>query len=354
MTNWPERLLDMNNTNKAWNFPFWVFLFAHLASCSVSQPCASSDAKLEDIELNKRTGELYVTDSFSKKILVISTKHDELSETIDLTRPAQNLAISPDGFYLFVATINGDILVIDANQHKTIKSYETGLEKINNIVLGIDGKTAYITQDIENGKLHVFDIKNFALIASIETGGFPQSIAISNSGKYAYIENSDYTISVVDLNKNTIKRAIVTKQRTGGIAFGSNENFVYASSLGRLGDSGSLDAISVSDGVVKNTVLLSHGEQKPFYLRDAAAFYLVDSGGHRIVEVGESPLAFLREISVDAPIGKLLFGYDNRKIYATNTRSKDYQVMVIDPKTGSILRKIGIEAEQQSYRCNSR
>lgn len=162
------------------------------------------------------------------------------------------IAMSPDGETLYVA--NGGacaMAVLDAepNALRLNTVYEDVLCQPTDLVLDRAGKIAYLT----NGDaVKSYDATNeFAEVATLPTRGNPQSTALVTfpSGSFAYIADGDGSVSVVNIEDNSV---------TDTVSVGSNPLAIVASPDGTRvfvanGGDDTVSVIQTTDNVLIDT-----------------------------------------------------------------------------------------------------
>ena len=117
--------------------------------------------------LNPKRPELYISAWGGRKIWVFDTEHDSLKDSVNTDDHPNDMAISADGRWLYVANANSNtVSVIDAPARNVVETLHTALSPdapigstTNSVCLAPNGKTLYIA-NADNNYLAVFDVSD--------------------------------------------------------------------------------------------------------------------------------------------------------------------------------------------------
>ncbi len=159
---------------------------------------------------------------------------------------AERVAITPDGTHAYVTDWGGNIgmvWVIDTATGKVSAAitnrYEP--ERATGVAITPDGTHAYVTDSgrstsstrpAQGGNVFVIDTATGKVSAVITVGGWPDGVAITPDGKYAYVASSDPstgpappepldrhgTVSVIDTATGKVSAVIDVGSQAGGVA----------------------------------------------------------------------------------------------------------------------------------------
>ncbi|WP_197040267.1 YncE family protein [Mycobacterium sp. URHB0044] len=188
---------------------------------------------------------VYVANSGSGTVSVISTSSDALVDVNPVTWWAVDsiavgssptgLAVSPDGSRLYVANKgSGTVSVINTASYGVTNTITAGTQPTS-LAVSPDNKSVYAT-NTGSSTVTVIDATNAATNAytvrkTVAVGTSPSSVKFSPDGSLAYVANGNDSISVIDTRSTTVTRtlAIDPAAETGGhsIALSADGNTIY-------------------------------------------------------------------------------------------------------------------------------
>jgi len=133
---------------------------------------------------------LYISVWGGGKVMIFDTHRNKLIDSVNTGRNPNDLCISKDGNYLFVAnSVDNSVSVIDTRSRTVIETLNSALypdapqgSTTNAVTLSNDGQTLYIA-NADNNCLAVFDVRTPGKSTSkgfIPVGWYPTSVKISN------------------------------------------------------------------------------------------------------------------------------------------------------------------------------
>lgn len=147
---------------------------------------------------------LYVVNPGDDELVQISTATRKVMSSIPLGQGAHdftNLALNPSGDFVYVPVKNL-VLVISTASKEVVQSITVGKESLDNFALtGIavapDGKFVYAANGEENSVAIISAVTN-SVTETLAVGRGPVNIAINPSGKAIYVANfKDSSVSVI-------------------------------------------------------------------------------------------------------------------------------------------------------------
>ncbi len=134
---------------------------------------------------------LYISCWGCDKVILFDTKVLKIKGSINVGDNPNDMCITSDGHYLFVANSNDNsVSIIDARKNKVIETLNTALypdsptgSTTNSLALGKDEKTLYIA-NADNNSLSVFDVSTPGSCRSkgfIPTGWYPTCVRIAGN-----------------------------------------------------------------------------------------------------------------------------------------------------------------------------
>jgi YVTN family beta-propeller protein len=187
-------------------------------------------------------GKGYVSGLYSNLVAVIDLENYTVTDTrIDVGMNPGDMIIA--GNHLFVANSGfGDdntVTVIDTGTDEVITTIETGSgplklirDSLDRIWVVSNGKKAYDeswNRDPENdipGRIDVLNASSLQLITTIETGGYPKSIAVSNELGRAWVVNEE-TVQLIDINSYELIDDNFIGRSFNGIGYSGVESRLY-------------------------------------------------------------------------------------------------------------------------------
>ncbi len=139
--------------------------------------------------------ELYISLWGAAKIAVFNTEAGTLADEIPVETHPNDMALSEDGRYLYVANANSNsVSVVDIKQRKTVENISAALypdaptgSTTNSVALSADGKTLFIA-NADNNCLAVFDVSDPGRSRSkgfIPTGWYPACVRVTGRKIFA-------------------------------------------------------------------------------------------------------------------------------------------------------------------------
>jgi YVTN family beta-propeller protein len=147
--------------------------------------------------LNPKSPELYISAWGGRKIWIFDTEHNSLKDSVNTDDHPNDMAISADGRWLYVANANSNsVSVIDAPARSVVETLHTALSPdapigstTNSVCLAPDGKTLYIA-NADNNYLAVFDVSqpgHSHSLGQIPVGWYPT--CVRTLGKSIFVTN---------------------------------------------------------------------------------------------------------------------------------------------------------------------
>jgi YVTN family beta-propeller protein len=184
-----------------------------------------------------------------------------------------NLAVSPDGKYLYVVAEEGNaLLVINTEKNKVAKEIEVGVRP-HSVALSRDGKTAYVSNQWSN-TVSVVDLERFIVSDTLKTGGGPAGLALSADGNSLYSVNSfSSDLSIIDLPSGVERKRLFTGNNPTGVQISPDGSMVLVTSRRTLsspyGDTIKCELTVVND---KKQRIAERRDIKQAYLMENIAF----------------------------------------------------------------------------------
>jgi YVTN family beta-propeller protein len=154
-------------------------------------------AEAYTVLLNPKNPELYISAWGGRKIWIFDTERQTLADSIATDDHPNDMAISADGRWLYVANANSNtVSVIDTRGRQLVETLHTALSPdapigstTNSVCLTPDGKTLYIA-NADNNYLAVFDVSepgHSHSLGFIPVGWYPT--CVRTLGKSIFVTN---------------------------------------------------------------------------------------------------------------------------------------------------------------------
>jgi YVTN family beta-propeller protein len=174
---------------------------------------------------NAGSGTVSVIDTTTNKLVDVNPSTSAI-DSIKVGSSPQGLAVSPDGTRLYVANSgSGTVSVINTATYKlvdtnpstsTIDSIKVGSSPTA-VAIAPDGSRVYVTNRGAN-TVSAIDTKTNTMTNTIAVGPQPSSVKISPDGSLAYVANGNDTISVINTTNNSLLSTVAVdpSAETGG------------------------------------------------------------------------------------------------------------------------------------------
>jgi len=176
--------------------------------------------------LNLVQGTQAMVEPTGGELLVINTATNTVSSTLSLEGGLTlDLAVSPDGKYVYVARDMGFVSVIDASTNTETTRINVGGLGLNGVTISPDGTSLYVAGTTD---VYVVNTKSNAVTATITGLGGPSGVAVSPNGNYAYVtESSNNSISIINTDTNRVESLVRAGVQPKGIVISPNGKYAY-------------------------------------------------------------------------------------------------------------------------------
>ena len=163
-----------------------------------------SGMMVEDSLNNK----IFASAVFQPYIYSINPKDQSIIKRIYVGGRPLDIALSPDGKFLYVANVFlNEVQKINTKTDSIVDNI-TKIDTCRGIAISPDGKYAYVTNVIA-GTVSVIDLKTDTKIKTLNVGRMPTTISVDKNNNCAYVSNQgDSSISVIDTKKNEVIKTI--------------------------------------------------------------------------------------------------------------------------------------------------
>ena len=190
----------------------------------------------EDWTLDPESNRLYVTLPHAGKVAVIDTDTWEVLTYIESNPGPSQIAFQPDGRYLWIGLDQGiegpgkpgGVIVIDPQSGTVVSIIPTGRGH-HEIAFSDDSHYAYVTNE-SDGTVSVIDIWKTKKLKDIKTGIRPTSLAYSKTAHAVYATDSgEGNIYVIGRSKNEVIAKIKVKSGATGVRFSPDGRWGFVS-----------------------------------------------------------------------------------------------------------------------------
>jgi YVTN family beta-propeller protein len=186
---------------------------------------------------------------------VISTGTDTVTATLPLpgTDPRQ-IAFSPSGGTAYVTTGIG-VFVINTATHRVV-TLIGGLGNPEGVTVSPDGKTVYVTNDVQN-VVDVISAASNRVTAAIAVGQLPWQLALTSDGGTLYVADGDSdAISVISTATDAVTNTISVSGDPVSVALTPDGSRLWVGGL----TSGNVSVIDTSDDTIVGGFAVGYGE----------------------------------------------------------------------------------------------
>jgi len=251
---------------------------------------------------------------------------------------AGNLVLpSPTGEFLFVATQEQGVRVIDGRTQEIIGSI--GIAFPQGLAVSQDGSTLFVVGS-RPSLFYIVDVRSRQIVFTLNLAGVGVGVALSPDGRLAYAaqqQTNDVTVI------NTETRTVVTTIPLGAPA--SSRAMVFSRDGRRLfvGVFPAVAVIDTTTNTLETTVNLGH-QGRRLALSPAGRLF-VTSGDRRVAVIDTSTLQVVQTITLPVTSSEGVTVHPNgRQVYVTATETVGFQqfrgfVFVLDEATGAIFEQ---------------
>jgi YVTN family beta-propeller protein len=192
---------------------------------------------------------VYVCHGMSDQVSIIDAESHTVLTTVSVGDP-RALTVSLDGARLYVSTLDGTIVVINALTNSLITSIPINgpfSSWPEGLAVTPDGTRLYAAnRGLFSNTVSIINTSSNQVVGEITIGNNPHSVAMSADGKRAFVSNTDsHSVSVIDTDQNATVGTIPTGQFPSGVALSSDGTRLFVLSQ---------DGLEVFDTSTKNII----------------------------------------------------------------------------------------------------
>lgn len=330
-----------------------LFSMAFVASCTVTEPCVHEEKWPFEIKLNYAKGTIYVKDQTARQIYVISDQTQNVEGSVQFQGIPIDFDFTHDGKYGYLLLDNGDVSIFETTSNRITKTHHTGIEGLVSILISKTGDYIYLLQGGINGKFYVLNSNNYQVKNSLVVGSNSEKIVLSKNGKYVFVQNTDFSVDIFEMEGMSVVGAVVADGRKPGVTVSDDDDYVYLSSAGSVNRPGSFEKIKIRGLQKEHKLAFTNGVKQALYKEDGNRFYVLEAGGNKLFVVDKEKYVVVQNYDFDSyAIEGMTFNKNKTKIYAIDYRSSDHPIMIFDPETGRIIQKIELYRHDESVGCS--
>lgn len=301
---------------------------------------------------------IFVTNELSGDLSIIDGQTRRVMATVALGKRPRGIRASPDGKRLYIALSGSPIAgpgVDEATLPPADKSadgigvFDTASNQLLSVIRGVsdpeqlavspDGSRLYVASEDE-GLAVVLKLPHGEREAGIPVGGQPEGVAVSPDGRVAYMTSeSDNQVSVIDTH--TLRRVaqFASGARPRSVVFSADGRQAFVSSE----NDGRITLVATHDHRPTGSIQLVGELVRPMGLaasRDGDFLFVVTGRGGSLVKIDVRSA----KVQQTAAVGKRPWGIalspDERQVVTANGPSDD--VSIVDAQTLQVVEKVAV------------
>lgn len=218
----------------------------------------SSFNGLTAVAINKQGSKVYVANQAVTTITVIDAMTNTVDTVIDGFHGPSGIALTSDGTRAYVSNaLSGTVSVVDLKANAIVGSpVAVGLSP-NALSITPDGALVYVVNYVSpnpgDGTISIIDVATNVVVSTIKARFVgPSNILIDSVGAYAYIanaggnlpSNAGRTVSVLDLKTNKVVHEFTLGIQPSGLALSPSGRFLYVTNSNTL-----FEALGLASGI---------------------------------------------------------------------------------------------------------
>ena len=270
------------------------------------------------------------------------------------------LAFSPNGKYAYVTDyipnytdggveVNnqtvaaGRIYVINTSTYKVVNTID-GMASPEDVAITPDGKWAYVA-NYDTGSVGVVNLSSWSVTTNITLGPYPLTygpfgLVVSPNGAYAYVtDTGSSSVSVIDTTNNSVLGTIRVGQAPSDVGFTPNGQYAWVANL----LNSSVSVINTTNlKIVHNVSTGKFSEpQSAIIAPNGTVAYVIDYYHSNISEYSALNYSFIRNIHLDGRgLQDITISPDGKYLYVVALNSS--QVFVVNTTTNRPIAAISI------------
>ena len=301
---------------------------------------------------------VYVTNEGSGDISIIDPDSRAETKRIPLGKRPRGLAASPDNRLLYIALsgspVGGPGVDVSAlpPADKTadgIAVFDTVLGKVLRVIGGIsdpeqlavspDGRRLYVASE-DTGQLIILDSARGTVWHKLSVGGEPEGVAVSPDGAIVVVTSEeDNSVSIIDARQPTVLVSVSVGARPRNVAFSNSGLRAFVTGE----NDATLSVIDVPGRRVTNTIKLGDKSERPMDVKLPPLgdrLYVTTGRGGRLVAIDAVNFKVTHRVAVGERPWGLAISPDGRFLFTANGPSND--VTMVDAMSMEVLARIKV------------
>ncbi len=331
-------------------------VFVGIVAASVATACGGADrATLAGAAGRMPAHALAVTNELSGDLTVVDRETLQPAMTIPLGKRPRGLVLSPDRLRLYVALSGSPnagpgvdektlpppdrkadgIGIVDLTRMKLTGMLPSGTDP-EQLAVSPDGAYLFVANE-DAAKLSIIDTAKAVVVDTIEVGGEPEGVGVEPSGRRVWVTSeADDAVFVVDLTLRKVVKKVPVGPRPRSVAFLPDGSRAYVPSE----NGATLTVVDARRLETDRTIRLADG------MRPMGTLMATD-GKQLFVSTGRSKMVLILDVATHQVVGSIEAGArpwglalspDGRTLFTANGPSND--VSVIDLASRSVTKRI--------------
>jgi YVTN family beta-propeller protein len=215
----------------------------------------------------------YVTNQFSSNIGVIDLRTNAEVATIPVSGDPFRVRLSPDGSSLFVTGNADSLFIIDVQSREITVRLGIGLDA-NGLAIERTGSRLYVSNQ-SDGTVSEVDLTNNTVARTITVGGHPQELVLSPGGTILFVANETGSIQAWSLRDGSKRGDIVVPGGAFAMAVSPDWRQLYVTSA----QGGAIYLLDWKSGAMLKTVTTGGTPRRIGFAGNGATAVVANEGG---------------------------------------------------------------------------
>lgn len=257
--------------------------------------------RLQAIDIDPRTGTLYVVDAEHNRLFAIDPATDKVVHSVAIGPDAEGVRLAPSHKQLAVcAEGQNKVLLINKTTFQIEASIPVEGRNPEHCEFTADGKWL-LTSNEGSDNLDVIDVAKHASVGVIPTSGHPRGAAFVPGTSHLYVaQEAANSVDEIDFAARKKIATIPTGVRTAGITISADGKRIYAAN-------GGAGSVAVIDGATNKVIADIPVGKRPWNMAltpNGAKLYVANGRSNSVSVIDTHALKVIGEI----PVGELPWG----------------------------------------------
>jgi len=274
-------------------------------------------------------GIAYIPNLGDNTVSVVNELTNDLISIIPVGLSPNYVTVSPDDSRVYIVnSFSPSISVISTASNKVIATIPT--VSPNQIALTTDGAKLYVTNSLNN-TVEVYDTSTYALLLTIPVGNGPGGMVMSPDGLHVYVTDiNDNAISVIDTKTNVVTNTISVGNHPDGITIGPDNKNVYVTNF----FDNTVSVISTVSNAVTATVSAGVNPDEICITPDGGTVYVCDFGSAEVTAINTATNTVISTTPVGANPSGICVNPNGSNLMVTSQSANN--VSVINTATNKV------------------